>query len=62
MKPKLKVVQVRSGISRTEHQRKILKGLGLRGPNTTVVVDNTPAYRGMVKKVLHLVTVEETDA
>ena len=62
MKPKLKVVQVRSGIGRTEHQRKILKGLGLRGPNTAVVVDNTPAYRGMVKKVLHLVTVEEADA
>ena len=62
MKPKLKVVQVRSGISRPENQRKILKGLGLRGPNTVSVVDNTPAYRGMVKKVLHLVTVEEADA
>jgi large subunit ribosomal protein L30 len=62
MKPKLKVVQLRSGIGRTEHQNKILKGLGLRGPNTTAVVENTPAFRGMVKKVLHLVTVEEADA
>lgn len=62
MKPKLKVVQLRSGIGRTEHQNKILKGLGLRGPNTEVVVDNTPAFRGMVKKILHLVTVEEADA
>jgi large subunit ribosomal protein L30 len=62
MKPKLKVVQLRSGIGRTEHQNKVLKGLGLRGPNTEVVVDNTPAFRGMVKKVLHLVTVEEADA
>ena len=62
MKPKLKVVQVRSGISRSEHQNKILKGLGLRGPNTTVVVDNTPSFRGMIKKILHLVTVEEADA
>lgn len=62
MKPKLKIVQLRSGIGRTEHQRKILKGLGLRGPNTESVIDNTPAFRGMVKKVLHLVAVEEADA
>ncbi|HET6331723.1 MAG TPA: 50S ribosomal protein L30 [Polyangiales bacterium] len=62
MKPKLKVVQLRSGIGRTDHQNKVLKGLGLRGPNTEVVVDNTPAFRGMVKKILHLVTVEEADA
>jgi large subunit ribosomal protein L30 len=62
MKPKLKVVQLRSGIGRTEHQNRVLKGLGLRGPNTEVVVDNTPAFRGMVKKILHLVTVEEADA
>jgi large subunit ribosomal protein L30 len=62
MKPKLKLVQVRSGIGRTEQQNKILKGLGLRGPNTENVVDNTPSFRGMVKKVLHLVTVEEADA
>ena len=33
--------------------------LGLRGPHTTVVVDNAPAFRGAIKKVLHLVTVEE---
>jgi large subunit ribosomal protein L30 len=62
MKPKLKVVQLRSGIGRTEKQNRILKGLGLKGPRTAVVVDNTPAFRGMVKKILHLVTVEEADA
>lgn len=61
MKPKLKIVQIRSGINRPESQNKILKGLGLKGPNTSVVVDNSPAFRGAVKKVLHLVTVEETD-
>jgi large subunit ribosomal protein L30 len=61
-KPKLKVVQIRSGIGRPDKQNRILKGLGLRGPNSVVVVDNTPAFRGMVKKVLHLVTAEETDA
>lgn len=61
MKAKLKVTQTRSGAGRKPNQRKVLKGLGLRGPNSSVTVDNTPSFRGMVKKVLHLVTVEETD-
>jgi large subunit ribosomal protein L30 len=56
---KLKVTQIKSTIGRPEKQEKILVGLGLRGVNRTVVVDNTPAFRGMIKKVLHLVTVEE---
>ena len=61
MKPKLKVVQVRSEIGRPETQRRTLKGLGLRGPNTEVLVENTPSFRGMIKKVIHLVSVEEPD-
>jgi large subunit ribosomal protein L30 len=59
MKPKLKVVQLRSAIGRPPAQHQILRGLGLRGPNKHVVVDNTPSFRGMIKKVLHLVSVEE---
>ena len=42
--------------------RLTIKGLGLRGPGSSVVVANTPAFRGAVKKVMHLVTVEEVDA
>jgi large subunit ribosomal protein L30 len=61
MKAKLKVTQVRSAIGRPETQRLTLRGLGLRGPHSQVVVDNTPSFRGMIKKVIHLVTVEETD-
>ena len=61
MSARLQVKQVRSTIGRPEHQRKVLKGLGLRGPGSQVVVDNTPSFRGMVKKVLHLVTVESVD-
>ena len=34
MKPKLKVTQIRSGAGREPNQRKVLKGLGLRGPHT----------------------------
>ena len=59
IKPKLKVKQIRSGIGRTEDLNRTLKGLGLRGPHTEVVVANTPAVRGAIKKVNHLVTVEE---
>ena len=61
MKPKLKVIQVRSEIGRPDTQRRTLRGLGLRGPHSQVVVDNTPSFRGMVKKVIHLVTFEECD-
>lgn len=61
MKRKLKVTQLRSGIGRPEKQRKTLLGLGLRHPHQQVVVDNTPAFRGMIKKVIHLVAVEEHD-
>jgi large subunit ribosomal protein L30 len=63
MKPKakLKVVQTRSGTGRPKKQRQVLQGLGLRGPNKQVIVDNTPAFRGAIKKVIHLVSVEECD-
>ncbi|MEM9729175.1 MAG: 50S ribosomal protein L30 [Myxococcota bacterium] len=58
---KLKVTQIRSGIGRMDKQRRVLKGLGLRGPNTEVLVDNTPSFRGLIRKVLHLVEVEEVN-
>lgn len=61
MKAKLKVTQLKSVAGRPETQRLTLKGLGLRGPHSSVVVDNTPSFRGMIKKVIHLVTVEESD-
>ncbi len=61
MKKKLKVTQVKGLANRPETQRQTIRGLGLRGPHSSVVVDNTPSFRGMVKKVIHLVTVEETD-
>jgi large subunit ribosomal protein L30 len=57
----LKVTQVRSGIGRTDDMNRTLKGLGLRGPRSEAVVANTPAFRGAIKKVIHLVTVEEID-
>jgi large subunit ribosomal protein L30 len=63
MKPvKLAVRQRVSVIGRPHPQRRVIEGLGLRGPGSSVVVDNTPSFRGMIKKVLHLVTVEEVKA
>ena len=58
---KLKVTQKKSMIGVPESQRKVVKGLGLRGIRKSVVVDNTPVFRGMVKKVIHLVDVEEVN-
>lgn len=62
MSVQLEVKQVKSVIGRPETQRKILKGLGLRGVGSSVTVANTPSFRGMVRKVLHLVTVQEVKA
>jgi large subunit ribosomal protein L30 len=56
---KLRVVQLRSVIGQTDRMRKIVKGLGLRGPGSEVLVDNTPSFRGAIKRVLHLMKVEE---
>jgi len=61
MSVRLKVTQLRSAIGRPAKQRKVLAGLGLRGPHKSVIVDNTPSFRGMIKKVIHLVSVEETN-
>ena len=59
MKAKLKVKQVRSVIGQEHTMRLTIKGLGLRGPGSEVTVANTPSFRGAIKKVMHLVTVEE---
>ncbi len=60
-KPKLRVVQTQGFAGKKPEHVKVLKGLGLRGPHRSVVVANTPSFRGMVKKVIHMVTVEEVD-
>jgi large subunit ribosomal protein L30 len=58
---KLKITQVKSGVGRPETQRLTLKGLGLRGPHKSVVLQDSLAIRGMIRKVSHLVTVESAD-
>jgi large subunit ribosomal protein L30 len=61
MKTKLRVTQTKSTTGKPHSLGTTIKGLGLRGPGSTVVVDNTPSFRGAIKKVLSLVNVEEVD-
>jgi large subunit ribosomal protein L30 len=61
MKPKLRVTQTKSTIGEQHSMRVTIHGLGLKGPGSSVVVGNTPSFRGAIKKVIHLVSVEEVD-
>jgi large subunit ribosomal protein L30 len=56
---KLIITYSKSVIGYNESQKATVKALGLRKLNQSVEHDDTPAIRGMVKKVEHLVTVEE---
>ncbi len=60
-KPKqtVKVTQTGSPIGRRGDQRATLIGLGLNKMNRTSELEDTPSVRGMIRKVHHLVRVEE---
>ena len=58
MASKIKVTQIRSRIGAQKTQIACLSGLGLRKINNFSVLENTPAVRGMIKKVSHLVRIE----
>jgi len=55
---KLKITLVRSLIGYPENQRQVARGLGLRKINGTVVREDGPEIRGMIRKIPHLVEVE----
>ncbi len=56
----LKIKMVMSEIGRPEKQRKVLRGMGLKKINNIVILADTPQTRGMINKVSHLVSVEES--
>ncbi|MCX7547849.1 50S ribosomal protein L30 [Xanthomarina sp. F1114] len=58
---KIKVKKVRSAIKRTLRQKRTLEALGLKKIGQVVEHDATPNILGMVAKVSHLVSVEETE-
>lgn len=58
---KLKITQVKSVIDRSKRQKATIEALGLRKINHSVVHEDRPEILGMIKKVDHLVTVEEVN-
>ncbi len=62
MAEKLKITLVRSLIGRPEDQRAVVRALGLRKLHQTVIHNDSPQINGMVKKVSHLLSVEEMNA
>ena len=56
---KLKVTLTRSGINRPDRQKLTIKGLGFGKLNSTRELIDTPALRGMIAKVPHLVRIVE---
>jgi large subunit ribosomal protein L30 len=57
--PKIKIIQTRSIIDRPKDQKRTIEALGLGRPNWEKVHTDTPQIRGMIRKVTHLVRVEE---
>ena len=56
---KIKITQVRSLIGRPKRQVATMEALGLRKINHTIVKEASPQVIGMVRKISHLVKVEE---
>lgn len=56
---KLKITLTRSLIGRPEDQRATVKALGLTKMHSAVMQDDNDVIRGMIRKVEHLVTVEQ---
>jgi large subunit ribosomal protein L30 len=58
---KLKVTLVRSPIHREGSQKDTVRGLGLRHLHHARVLEDSPAIRGMIRKIQHLIAVEPAD-
>jgi large subunit ribosomal protein L30 len=56
---KIKIIQTRSVIDRPVRQKRTIEALGLGRPNYEKIHNDTPQIRGMIKKVNHLVRVEQ---
>jgi len=57
----IRIRQVRSGCNAVTQQQDTLRALGLRHHQAEVVKQDSPAIRGMIRVVSHLVVVEEAD-
>jgi large subunit ribosomal protein L30 len=61
MATKIKIKLIRSPIGANKRQRATVEGLGLRRMQQTVEQPNNPQIRGMIRKVSHLLTIEEVE-
>ena len=59
MSAEFKITLVRSHIGKPANQKAVLNGLGLTRLNKTVILKDTPEIRGMIRKVSHMLKVEE---
>ncbi|NIO16321.1 MAG: 50S ribosomal protein L30 [Deltaproteobacteria bacterium] len=59
MGKELKITLKKSLIGKSEKQRRVIRGLGLRKLNGTVIRKDTPEIRGMIEKVKFMLHVEE---
>jgi len=58
---KVRIKQVRSGIGHSWRMRQTLEAMGLRHHQAEVVLKDSPALRGQIKRVRHLVTVTSVE-
>lgn len=58
---RLKVTQVKSTVGTKHMHRETMRSLGLKRIGHSIVKEDRPEFRGMVRTVAHLVTVEEVD-
>jgi len=58
---KLEITQIRSGIGRKGKHRRTLEALGFKRHQQSVVHNDTPAIRGMINQVSHMVSVREVE-
>lgn len=58
-KKTVKVTQIASAIRRRQDQTQTLIGLGLNKLHKTAILEDTPSVRGMIRKVRHLLNVED---
>jgi len=56
---KIAIKQIRSGIGRPTKQRRTLEALGIKRHQQTVIHNDTPAIRGMINRISHMVEVTE---
>lgn len=61
MARRIRITQVRSAVGRQKIQQRTLDALGIRRHQQSVVHNDTPAIRGMIAKLQHLLEVTEVD-